>query len=190
MKAQWALLLEKLDALSLRERMILFLTVLFCIGALVQLLWLDPVLTKQRKLEQEAASQTAEAARLRDEIKAAAAAVDPSQVAREEVAHSQKRMDALNQELTVLLPRAQNGPALEQVLVQFLRRYEGLTLLSVKTLADGGTAGLPPGLTKRGIELRVTGPLCRAGGLCAKFGDGVTRFALGFYGAQERSATP
>jgi len=50
------------------------------------------------------------------------------------------------------------------VLVQLLRRQDGLVLQGLTTLkaesavATGAQAALPPGMVKRGLELRVTGP--------------------------------
>jgi MSHA biogenesis protein MshJ len=57
---------------------------------------------------------------------------------------------------------AEGGPAIEQALVQFLRRQEGLTLLSTGTVkqdapAAPATGASAPALSRRGLELSVSG---------------------------------
>lgn len=170
-KVRMEALLAKIDAMSLRERAFLFLSILACIVALVDMLWLTPVMAANKKLVQQFASQAAELGRLRDELKVVAQPVDPSKAVRADIDAANLRLDALNEDINALLPRAKNGPDLEQVLVQFLRREEGLTLLGLKTLqsetapAPAAAAGaaavagaLPAGMTRKGLELRISGP--------------------------------
>lgn len=161
MKAKQDQLFAKLDGLSLRERVIVFVTILACVAAVVNYVWLEPALLVAKKLQQQSTQQTAELARLRGEVQTAAAAPDPGRSARETLEQTQARMDEVNAELRTLLPTTKSQQPIEQVLVQFLRRYEGLTLLSVKTLGDVDTKldkAEAVGLTKRGLELRVSGP--------------------------------
>ncbi len=161
MKAKQDQLFAKLDGLSLRERVIVFVTIVACVGAVVNYVWLEPALLVAKKLQQQSAQQTAELARLRGEVQTVAAAPDPGRSARETLEQTQARMDEVNAELRTLLPTTKSQQPIEQVLVQFLRRYEGLTLLSVKTLGDVDTKldkAEAVGLTKRGLELRVSGP--------------------------------
>jgi len=168
-KLRMEALLAKIDAMSLRERAFLFLSIVACVVAVADMLWLAPVMAANKKLVQQFASQGAELGRLRDELKAVAQPVDPSKAVRADIEAANVRLGALNEDINALLPRANNGPALEQVLVQFLRRQEGLTLLGLKTLqtetgpvlAAGAPAvvgALPAGMTKKGLELRVSGP--------------------------------
>ena len=168
-KVRMEALLAKIDAMSLRERAFLFLSILACILALVDMLWLTPVMAANKKLVQQFASQAAELGRLRDELKVVAQPVDPSKAVRADIDAANVRLGALNEDINALLPRAKNGPDLEQVLVQFLRSHEGLTLLGLKTLqSETGPAvapgaapvagALPAGMTKKGLELRISGP--------------------------------
>jgi MSHA biogenesis protein MshJ len=166
MKALWEKLVERTDALSLRERIFLFLSLLACLLAVADLLWLTPAQNGYKQLTQRFSAQNAELTRLRDELRGASQTIDPAKAVRDDIAASNLRLAALNEEIKTLVPMAQNGPALEQVLIQLLRRQEGLALLGVRTLAQesapaSGTAAnaaLPSGLTKRGLELRVAGP--------------------------------
>lgn len=165
MKAQWEKLLERIDALSLRERVFLFLSCIACALALADVLWMSPAQTSHRQLTQRFASQSAELDRLRSELRTVAQPVDPSRVVRDDIAAATSRLAALNTEIQALVPMAQHGPALEQVLVQLLRRQEGLVLMALSTekpeqaVAAAGAASVSPaGVTKRGLELRVAGP--------------------------------
>ncbi len=168
-KVRMEAVLAKIDAMSLRERAFLFLSIVACLLALVDMLWLTPVMAANKKLVQQFASQAAELGRLRDELKVVAQPVDPSKAVRADIDAANVRLGALNEDINALLPRAKNGPDLEQVLVQFLRSHEGLTLLGLKTLqsetAPVAAAGAPPvagalpaGMTRKGLELRISGP--------------------------------
>jgi MSHA biogenesis protein MshJ len=163
MKQQWIRLLERIDALSLRERVFLFVSVIACALALSDVLWFSPAQTQYKQLTQRFASQSAELDRLRVELKAIARPEDPSLAVRAEIAAADSRLDALNADIKTLVPLVQNGPELEQVMVQLLRRHDGLTLMGLTTLKTdaatpaSGTAALPAGMSKRGLELRVSG---------------------------------
>lgn len=163
MKQQWSRLLERIDVLSLRERVFLFVSVIACVLALADVLWLSPAQTQFKQLTQRFASQSAELDRLRVELKAIARPEDPGVAVRAEIAAADSRLDALNADIKTLVPLVQNGPELEQVLVQLLRRQEGLTLVGLTTLkpdaaATGSAPAAPPtGMSKRGLELRVAG---------------------------------
>ena len=166
MKEQLRALLAKIDALSLRERIFVFLSVLACCLAAADALWLSPAMATNKKLVQQFGAQAAELTRLREEFRLVAQPVDPSKAVRDDIALADRRLDALKDEINTLLPRARGGPALEEVMVQFLRRHPGLTLQGLVTLqadtASGAAASvtstLPTGLTKKGLQLKVSGP--------------------------------
>jgi MSHA biogenesis protein MshJ len=159
MKEQYEKLMDRIDALSLRERVFLSISVLACLLGLLDVLWLSPVQSAHRALTQRFGTQNTELTRLRDELRMASVPVDPSKVVKEDIATAARRLEALNAEINTLLPMAQGGQGLEAVLVQLLRKQDGLTLLGLSTLkaeAAGAGASLD-GLTKRGLELRVSG---------------------------------
>ena len=158
----WQRQAVRIDALSLRERAFLFVSAIVCCLALADTLWLSPAQVAHQQVTQRFAAQGAELSRLREELKGAARPVDASQTVRDEIAAIQTRLDAVNHAIQVAAPQAEGGPALEQVLVQFLRRQPGLTLLSTGTLKPEGAgasvaAATPAGLSRRGIELKVAG---------------------------------
>ena len=166
MKKQWVLLQERIDALSLRERVFLFVSLIALVLALADVLWLSPAQTAYKQLAQRFASQSSELDRLRAELRSVAQPIDPAKAVRDDILAASGHLDALNKEIETLLPLAQNGPALEQVLVQFLRRQDGLVLLGLtmakpeSAAAPGGVPGAvaSAGLIKKGMELRISGP--------------------------------
>ncbi len=163
MKKQWGPLAARIDAMQLRERVFVFLTIIVSVMALADTLWITPAQAAQKQVKQRFEAQGTELQRLREELRGAAQTVDPSKAVRDEIAAVNLRLDAVNRDIQAVAPLAQGGPAIEQALVQFLRRQEGLTLLSTGTLASvaptgaAPAAGAPPTLQRRGLELSVAG---------------------------------
>jgi len=168
MKQSWANLIARLDGLSLRERVFLFLSVVVCAFALLDVFWLSPVQLVQKQQMQKFDVQSAELTRLRQELLAAGQPVDASKAVRDEMLLVKGQIEALDKDIETLVPPSVGGPSLDGVLVQFLRRQEGLTLVSLNTIksepvsnaAAAGTARevLPVGITRKGLELKITGP--------------------------------
>lgn len=166
----------RINTLSLRERVFLFLTVLACCVALVDVLWLSPALVAHTQLTQRFAKQNAELQRLRDALRTVARPVDTGKAVRDEMAGVKSRLDTVNQTIRDVLPAATEVTPLTQVLVQLLRRHEGLTLVRTSAVAPeaavakaaqavgagagaGANTGVSPvGLTRQGVELTVSGP--------------------------------
>jgi MSHA biogenesis protein MshJ len=171
-KSWWAKQSARIDALSLRERVFLFVSVMACCMALVDVVWLSPAQVEHQQLTQRFNKQSAELQRVRDVLKTAARPVDGPKAARDEIADVKNRLDAVNQNITDVLPAATEVTPLAQVLVQFLRRYEGLTLVRTSAMAPEAVvgkgaqavgAGAGPGakffgFTRQGVELTVSGP--------------------------------
>lgn len=134
MKAWWEKQSARIDALSLRERMFLFFSLMVCMLAIGDVVWLTPAQNAERQVAQRFDAQTAELARLRQDLQNTSKPSDASIALRDELASLQSRIDGVNRALEVSAPSSANGPALEQVLMQFLRRQEGLTLLGTRTL--------------------------------------------------------
>ncbi|WP_294765709.1 hypothetical protein [uncultured Rhodoferax sp.] len=161
MKAWWAKQAARIDALSLRERVFLFCSVLLVLLALVDVLWLTPAQAAYKLVQQNHAAQNAELARLRAELAGLSKPVDASQPLRDQIAAADQRLAVLRQEIEALAPTATGGAqGLEAVLVQFLQRRPGLRLVSSGTMAvDSKTAGTPDvaGVQRRGLQLKVAG---------------------------------
>jgi MSHA biogenesis protein MshJ len=168
MKQQWQKLALRVDAMQLRERVFLFLAILISALALADTVWLSPAQLVNKQAKLRFAAQGTELQRLRDELKSVAQPVDASKVVRDQIAEANLRLDAINQDIRAVAPQAEGGPAIEQSLVQFLRRQEGLTLIRTATLAQDAVSpkatttpaantAAPAVLSRRGLELSVSG---------------------------------
>lgn len=169
MRSWWKTQSARIDALSLRERVFLFLSVMVVCMVLADTLWLSPAQGAHQQLTQRFGKQSAELQRARDELKTVAKPVDTSKAVRDEIAAAKIGLESVNQTIKDILPSATQATPLAQVLVHFLRRHEGLTLLRTATVAPeaavagaapgvgSGAAALPVGFTRQGVELTVSG---------------------------------
>lgn len=170
MKRWWELQSARINALSLRERMFLFLSVIACFMALVDVVWLSPAKIAHKQLTQRFDKQNSELQSTRDALKLVARPVDSGKAVRDDIETVKARLDAVKQSIKEALPATTASTPLAQVLVHLLRRHEGLTLLhtsvlasdtaTVKTAPTGGAGAtaMPTGLTRQGLELKVAGP--------------------------------
>ncbi len=170
MKAWWLAQLARIDGLSLRERLFLFLSVLVCAGALVDTLWFSPAQTNYKQTSQRLEKQATELQRLREALRASATPATQGSGLRDELVQIAAQTEQVNQAVKQLLPDAADSAPLEQALVHLLRRHDGLTLVRTSALAPeqagpgnaapakaGTTLPLPPGLTRQGVALTVSG---------------------------------
>lgn len=162
MKAWWLVQSARINALSLRERVFLFVSLLVVVLAIADVLWLTPAQAAYKLAQQRFTTQSAEVQRLRAELAAVPAPVDASVALQAEIAESQNRIENLRAQMALLAPDAASAQALEPVLVQFLRRSPGLRLVSSGTVAaDADPSGVAPasvsGIQRRGLELKVAG---------------------------------
>jgi len=165
MTQRWAQWMQRLDALSVRERLFVFVSLLVCLGALVDTLWLAPARAVHAQLQLRLTQQGVELSQLRTAVRASPQPDEVNHALRDEVAQTRARIDALDQEIGQLLPQADRAPALERVLVHLLKRHPGLTLVRTVALPpeaagpgnDNGAGQLPAGLTRQGVALTVAG---------------------------------
>ena len=161
MKRWWQILSGRIDALSLRERGFLFATMLVCCMLLADALWLSPVQTLHKQITQKFTAQDGELQRLRDELKSSSGETGPGKLMREELAQIKARLEVVNQEISQVPSSALDETPLSKVLIHFLRRHEGLTLVRTTTLAVDTKAAqesAATGLKRQGLELTVAGP--------------------------------
>lgn len=175
MKELWEKYAQRIDSLSLRERVFLLTSVMVVVLAVADTVWLSPAQTAQRQLVQRFGAQAQEMDQLRAQLQVSGQVPDAGAQLRNEIAAANARLDAVNRDIAQASQQDTAGLGLERVLVQFLRREEGLTLVSTTTLPltaptataaavdaiSGATAGTqPPGaqLRRRGLELRIAGP--------------------------------
>lgn len=161
MKRWWQTLSARIDALSLRERAFLFATLLVCSMLLADALWLSPVQTLHKQITQKFTAQNTDLQRLRDELKNSSGETGPGRLMREELVQTKARLVAVNQEISQVPASALDETPLSKVLIHFLRRHDGLTLVRTATLSlDAKVAqdSAASGLKRQGLELTVAGP--------------------------------
>ncbi len=159
-------LFSKIDALNLRERRLLFISVIVVCLAIGDTLWLSPAKAIHQQLTARFQQQNAELVSLH-----AALLTDHGKAARDEISMSKVDLEKIDKAIEAVLPTASQRTRLQQVLVSLLRRHDKLTLLHVAIAnrdasgyaADSSrtgnrAAGLPAELTSQGIELTLSGP--------------------------------
>lgn len=168
MKNWWQILAGRVDTLSLRERTIIFWSALIGLLVLADTLWLAPAQIEQSQVAASVKQQSMELEALRVQLRAgmsASTAASPAQLARSELILIQSRLEAVNRDIALLSLSSGETDSLSRVLVQFLRRHEGLTLERTATLGSDAGAAKPardgataPALVRQGVELTVSGP--------------------------------
>lgn len=162
MKRWWTNLAARIDALSLRERVFLFATLLVVSLLLADLLWLGPVQAVHQQLTRRVSAQGVELERLRKELDSSGVQTGPALQAREELAQLRERLAEVNQAIAATPMAAADATPLSRVLAHFLRRHEGLQLVRTATLAPDSRAAAaaaePVAVRRQGLELTVAGP--------------------------------
>lgn len=170
----------RIDALSLRERVFVFLAALACLIALADTLWLTPAQSEHEQLKQRFARQGTELQRIRDEFAVSAQpGANGNQKLREELTAVHASLDGVNRAIQDAQTSSQTATTLTDALVHLLRKQEGLTLVRTAALAGASpvaspltpsapaasvsqpSASVPSGpdaVVRQGIELTVSGP--------------------------------
>lgn len=170
-KTWWKSQFLRVDSLTLRERVFLFLSVLACCAALVDLVWLSPAQLTYMQSVQRFNSQSSELQRNREALKLLGRPEEAVKGVRAEIAAVKNRLGTLNRTIDETLPAANVTTSLDRVLVHLLRQHEGLTLLRTAVSAPqpsgnvaaemaSGTGAPTPvsGLSIQSAALTVSGP--------------------------------
>lgn len=142
--AWWALQAARIDAISLRERILLFITVLACIGAVANWAWLSPAQDARHQLLGRLERQKMELQKARADLAAIAKPVATGETARAELADVQARLVAVRQTVAQLSPSSTlQTPSLTELMVHLLRQQDGLTLLHTATMSAAPVQTVP-----------------------------------------------
>lgn len=172
-KQQWQNLAERVDAMSLRERALIFLAAALVLVTLLNTLLVKPQLTRQQAISQKLVQTQTVTAALQAQIQSLvqARSADPDAPLRERMAKLQAESadaDKVLQEIQSGLIAPQQMPAL---LDDILQRNRGLRLVSLKTLPVENLAAAPaetektqqqdavraPAVFRHGFEIAVEG---------------------------------
>jgi MSHA biogenesis protein MshJ len=153
----------RIDALSLRERVFLFLSVLVVCAAVLDALWLSPAQTQHKQLMLRFDKQSQELNRLREVVRASSQTGASAAGSQGTLVQLQAEIDQTELAVRRLLPPPEAAP-LVQAMSHLLRRYPGLTLVKTTALAAGTSVSstaaskdLPAGLKRQGVEVTVAG---------------------------------
>lgn len=167
MKTRLQALAARINALSLRERVFLFLSIVACCLALADVVWLSPAQLTHKQLLQRFEKQSEDLQRARAELTVLAKPAEGSKLVQDEGAAAASQLESVNQKIKNLLPATEDVTPLAQVLVHFLRRHDGLTLVRTSVVATQSAAASAAQtaakaaavrLTRQGVELAVSGP--------------------------------
>ncbi len=155
---------ERIDAASLRERLLVFLAAAAAVVFLGNALLLQPQYARQKRLAAETMQYQKELATLQTQVArmVGANAADPDAAARKRQAALRAELSQLNSRIAGEERRFTAPDRMRAVLEEMLGRNKGLTLVDLRTLpvvpaAPPRSGGAPAGMFRHGIELTVRG---------------------------------
>lgn len=157
----------KLDALQIRERLMIFGVALMLVLAATEALVLAPAKKRAQQAQNELRQQQTALERLQAEAALQSSPGAAADSPRAQLASVNAQIDVVEQEIRALMPSPRDASTLRRVLEAFLQRQDGLSLVRTSTLsADapplfaGGppTTGTSNPADRRGLELTIAGP--------------------------------
>lgn len=158
MKSVLARQLERVDAASLRERVLVFLAMTMVLVLIVNLALIDPLRTRQRQLATETSQRQSELTTIQTEMRRLAAidGADPNAAMNTRAMTLRSELAALDSRVMAEQQRFTAPERVREVLDEMLQRNKRLSLVELKTLPvsviDGGKR-----VFRHGVELTVTG---------------------------------
>lgn len=136
MMKQWDQFAEKINALSLRERGILFALLSVGLLLIANSLVIEPQLLKHKMLSDSVKREQAQIAALQAEIsqRAAGVLVDPNADMKKRLANTKKQIEELDQNLLDVHKNLVRPEKMADLLESILRRNRKLQLVSLKTM--------------------------------------------------------
>lgn len=163
MKRLWQNQARRIDALSLRERVIMFASLALALGALVDALLLSPAITERRALAAQMRQNGNELGTLRAQLAAATQTGTDTPLGRRRAAVERARAElhSLDTQVQARLARRDEVTRLPELLERVLRRHERLTLTRLATVeaprSSAAADGAASGLRWQAVELSVAG---------------------------------
>lgn len=162
MKTMWQTQARRIDALSLRERVIMFASLALALGALVDVLLLSPAIAERRALAEQMRRNGNELGTLRAQLAAVVQTGTDTPLGRRRAAVERARaeLQSLDAQVQARLARRDEVTRLPELLERVLRRHERLTLTRLATVEaprSAGADGAASGLHWQAVELSVAG---------------------------------
>lgn len=164
MTGLWKRYAEALDAMSLRERVLIFAAATLFLVAITKAVLIDPELVAQRKLSKKVASQRVEIQTAQIQIRKLIAdnPGDPNEAVRARIETLKGEVGVLEKDIAGEERRFTGPEAMRDTLAAMLGAHAGLRLVDLKTLATAplatGTANAPRKVYRHGVELTIEGP--------------------------------
>lgn len=154
----------KVNALQVRERLMLLGLAIICLLAVAEGLWIAPASKRAEQAKQQMITQQTALERLQAEAALQAASPAAASSPRAQLASVNAQIDGVEREINALMPTQRDATTLRAVLENFLQRQEGLSLVRTSTLAAdappifSSTSPVAMPADRRGLELTVAGP--------------------------------
>ena len=167
MSSWWIKQATRINALSLRERLFLFISLLTICLALADVAWLSPAQSAHKQALQKLDKQNEDLNKSTETMKSLGDTGGSVKTLNGELSAVKKQIEQVNQSIVSATSGPVDDKPLAQVLVHLLRRYEGLALVTTSSMTPEltdkkilpDTAGSSiSGLTRQGVELTVSGP--------------------------------
>jgi MSHA biogenesis protein MshJ len=138
----WHNVVARIDAMSLRERCLVFLVAVALLVALLQTILLDPLFNKQKILSQRIAEQNNKIAGIDAEIigKLRSYDVDPDRASRDRLETLQNELRQLSVSLSIVEKSVVTPDKMAILLESILKANGRLQLLSLKTVVPNNAA--------------------------------------------------
>lgn len=154
LKQHWHNLAERVDAMSLRERALIFLAAVLVLATLVNMLLIDPLLSRQSVFSRQIVQTQTQTKALQAQIQALATTknVDPDEALRARLQQLQQDLASADTTLldfqSGLVPPQQMSSMLEDILL----RNRALRLVSLKTLPTQNLAAAVAEVAVQAVE--------------------------------------
>lgn len=136
MKEQWKRIEARIDALTLRERAMVFGAAIAVMVSLTNLLLIDPLFAKQKALSTQIAMEQQQVAAVQQEIalRVKSRSADPDAALRERLASLKKQSDRMHNDLAAMQKGLVSPDKMAALLEDILKRNGRLQLVSLRTL--------------------------------------------------------
>jgi MSHA biogenesis protein MshJ len=135
-KTQWQRVADRVDAMSLRERTLIFFAIAIALIVLVNTLLIDPLLTRHKKLQQEITQTQEKTSAMLTQIQALVKTwnVDPDMALRSRLAQLREQSDQTGKTLENIQSGLVSPQRMPTLLNDILRHNRSLHLVALKTL--------------------------------------------------------
>lgn len=139
----WVVLSTKIDSLSFRERIFLFLSILFCVIAFIYRIWLSPQQVDANRMDAQIKQKAVDLAAVKFELKNAHGSIthatDAKNALNAQLLDVSAKLSQANQKIAASTLNGVSPESLGEILVRLLENEPGLTLLGLAS-TDAGSA--------------------------------------------------